>query len=150
MMNSQQAHERAMKHGWNIIKFFGPGYDPTQGQMAEEGRETLRTHGKAQDEDLERWSKTMNWGNERAADAISEGMNRREEIHPGIKTKNTSRMRPLDTPGKDSSYRRGDEEAQRKRGEPMRSRPREGESSFDTEGVNTGSIFDTRASWQGE
>ena len=145
-MNSQQAHERAMKHGWNIIKFYGPGYDPSQGEMAERGRETLATHGKAQDEDLERWSKYADWNNERGMDAVSAQMDRREEIHPGIKTKNTGRMRPLDTPGKKSSYRARDEAAHEKRGEPIRSKPREHESSFDTEGVGTGSIFDTPAS----
>lgn len=150
MMNSQQAHERAMKHGWNIIKFYGPAYDPTQGQMAERGRETLATHGRAQDEDLERWSKYANWGNERAMDAISEQMNRREEIHPGIKTKHTARMRPLATSEQDSSYRSTDETAHKRRGEPMRSKPIEHESSFDTEGVSTGSIFDQKPGWQGE
>ena len=78
-------------------------------------------------------------------DAISEEMNRREELHPGIRTKNTARMRPLNTPGgKKSSYWARDEEAHEKRGEPIRSKPREHESSFDTEGVGTGSIFDQR------
>jgi hypothetical protein len=151
MMNGQQAHERAMKHGWNIIKFYGPGYDPTQGALQQQGSENLVAHDMRRG-DLQRItnenSKMRRLGlrseeNRPLQRARRNLVESHERDNPGLHTRQSKRMKPT---GADSDYQEADEEA----GGPIRSKPREHESSFDTQGVATGSIFDQKPGWQGE
>ena len=145
-----KAHKKAMQHGWNLVKFYGAGYDPTQGALAAQGQEFFESGpGRDQARDLEQWSRLMDRGLEHTADNVSDRMSTRQRnFEDEFGTTRTARMIPH---GKESSYRRGDERREEKEGVPMRSKPKEHESSFDTAGVSTGSIFDQqRPGWQGE
>jgi len=129
-----KAHARAMEHGWNIIKFYGPGYDPTEssqwgplGEMAQQGQKNLRSHRTMQerlpfedDRTHRRWMQGR----------IREGQ---EEGH------DTAETRRMEWRGDDSDYRDTGKE-----GEDLGPDARTlqgtagGESSFDTQGTGSG------------
>ena len=127
-----KAHAKAMEHGWNIIKFYGPGYDPTQGEMVLEGAagrgrlQRRRDRAKGQEDR----------GFYNTAGSIRDKIYEEEYANPGLTQRETKRMDPR------KDYKEKENPDKRALSGAMG-----GESSFDTEGLGE-SAFDAPAEWR--